>query len=58
MKGLLIQQKNVDKAIAYSTARWFQEMDSRGVLPQYFNPPLTKEEMDHSKLEGGILGVC
>ena len=46
-----------DEHDAYSITRWFQEMDSRGVLSQYFNPPITKDEMDQSKLEGWILGV-
>jgi hypothetical protein len=49
--------KSGDEHDAYSIVRWFQEMDSRGVLSQYFNPPLTKNEMDKAKLEGWILGV-
>jgi len=49
--------KSSDEHDAYSIVRWLQEMDSRGVLPQYFNPPLTKKEMDQAKLEGWILGV-
>jgi len=46
-----------DEHDAYSIASWLQEMDSRGVLSQYFNPPLTKNEMNKAKLEGWILGV-
>ena len=49
--------KSGDEHDAYSIARWLQEMDSRGVLSQYFNPPLTKKEKDQAKLEGWILGV-
>ena len=49
--------KSGDEHDAYSIARWLQEMDSRGVLSQYFKPPLTKKEMDQVKLEGWILGV-
>jgi hypothetical protein len=49
--------KSGDEHDAYSITRWLQEMDSRGVLSQYFNPPLTKDEMDQAKLEGWILGV-
>ncbi len=49
--------KSGDEHDAYSIAHWLQDMDSRGVLSQYFNPPLTKKEMDQVKLEGWILGV-
>jgi hypothetical protein len=49
--------KSGDEHDAYSIVRWLQEMDNFGVLPQYFNPPLTKDEMDKAKLEGWILGV-
>ena len=49
--------KSGDEHDAYSIVRWLQEMDVRGVLSQYFNPPLTKKEKDQAKLEGWILGV-
>ena len=49
--------KSGDEHDAYSIVRWLQEMDSRGVLSQYFNPPITKKEKDQAKLEGWILGV-
>jgi hypothetical protein len=42
---------------AYSITRWLQEMDWRGVLPGYFNPPLTLPERRIANLEGWILGV-
>jgi len=48
---------SVDEHDAYSIALWLQDMDSRGVHSQFFNPPLTKKEMDLAKLEGWILGV-
>jgi hypothetical protein len=51
------ENRSVDEHDAYSITRWLQEMDSRGVLSQYFNPPITKNEMDQAKLEGWILGV-
>ena len=51
------ENRSVDEHDAYSIARWLQEMDSRGVLSQYFNPPITKDEKDQAKLEGWILGV-
>lgn len=51
------ENRSVDEHDAYSIARWLQEMDSRGVLSQYFNPPLTKKEKDQAKFEGWILGV-
>jgi len=49
--------KSGDEHDAYSITRWFQKMDHRGILSQYFNPPLTKDEMDQAKLEGWILGI-
>jgi hypothetical protein len=42
---------------AYSIARWLQEMDCRGALSAYFNPPLTLPERRIAALEGWILGV-
>jgi hypothetical protein len=51
------ENRSADEHDAYSIVRWLQEMDSRGVLSQYFNPPLTKTEKDQVKLEGWILGV-
>jgi hypothetical protein len=42
---------------AYSIARWLQEMDWRGALSGYFNPPLTLPERRIAALEGWILGI-
>jgi hypothetical protein len=51
------EKRTSDEHDAYSIVRWLQEMDRRGVLSKYFNPPLTKNEKDQAKLEGWILGV-
>jgi hypothetical protein len=43
---------------AMCVAQWLKDMDSRGLLNTYFNPPLNKEEREIARLEGWILGVC
>lgn len=50
-------ERTVDQQDAYALARWMQEMDSRGALKGYFNPPLTLPERRDMRLEGWILGV-
>ncbi|CAN5910395.1 hypothetical protein BH23PLA1_BH23PLA1_31040 [soil metagenome] len=42
---------------AYSVARWLSEIDRRGALAPYFDPPLTDEERRMVAREGWILGV-
>lgn len=42
---------------AMCVAQWFKDMDGRGLLSTYFNPPLTDKEREIAKLEGWILGV-
>lgn len=42
---------------SYAVARWLTELDQRGFLEQYFDPPLTDEERKVADLEGWILGV-
>jgi len=42
---------------AFAIARWMQDMQQRGVLGDYFLPPLTAEEWALTRLEGWILGV-
>jgi hypothetical protein len=42
---------------AMCVARWLKDMDGRGLLSTYFNPPLTDEERETAGLEGWILGV-
>jgi len=49
--------KTTDEHDAMCVAQWFKDMDSRGLLNSYFNPPLTDEEREIAKLEGWILGV-
>ncbi|MFM2094524.1 MAG: hypothetical protein RIS70_1648 [Planctomycetota bacterium] len=46
-----------DQQDAYAVARWLTEMDSRGFLDRYFDPPLTEEERKVCSLEGWILGI-
>ena len=46
-----------DEQDAYSIAMWLKQMDSRGALKRYFNPPLSPSERELAKLEGWILGV-
>jgi len=47
----------VDQQDAYAVAMWLRDMDLRGALDGYFNPPLTLPERQKAKLEGWILGV-
>lgn len=51
------QRRTVDEHDAYATARWMAEMSARGVLAEYFDPPLSPAERDVTALEGWILGV-
>lgn len=46
-----------DEQDAYAVARWLAEMDGRGALGRYFEPPLSEEERQVAALEGWILGV-
>jgi len=49
--------RTVDEHDAYATGRWMAEMSARGVLTEYFDPPLSPAERDVTALEGWILGV-
>jgi hypothetical protein len=49
--------KTNDEHDAMCVAQWLKDMDSRGMLDTYFNPPLTDEELEVAKLEGWILGI-
>lgn len=42
---------------AMCVAQWLKDMDGRGLLKTYFNPPVTDEERKIAMLEGWILGV-
>lgn len=46
-----------DEHDAWSIAAWLQEADRRGILDNYFTPPLTLPERKQVELEGWILGV-
>lgn len=46
-----------DEHDATCVARWLRDMDRRGHLSTYFDPPLTAEERATARLEGWILGV-
>lgn len=50
-------ERTADQQDAYALARWLQDMDIRGALPDYFNPPLTLPERLDMRREGWILGV-
>ncbi len=49
--------RSSDEQDAYAIARWLQEMDRRGSLDDYLNPPLTLPERRQVMLEGWIMGV-
>lgn len=42
---------------AWSIVQWMRDMHTRGVLLDYFHPPLTEEEKGQAQLEGWIFGV-
>jgi hypothetical protein len=50
-------ERSPDEHDAFAVAMWLRQMDVRGVLRQYFNPPLTLPERRLAELEGWIIGV-
>lgn len=46
-----------DQQDAYAVSCWLEEADRRGLLKQYFSPPLSAEEKDVADKEGWILGI-
>ena len=46
-----------DEQDAYSIAMWLKQMDGRGALEGYFNPPLSSAEHKLAEFEGWILGI-
>jgi hypothetical protein len=42
---------------AWSIAMWLKDMDYRGILNRYFNPPLSSDECKQARIEGWILGI-
>lgn len=53
----LSEDRSVDEHDAYAVSMWLKQMDVRGALSHYFNPPLTLPERRRADLEGWILGV-
>lgn len=51
------QERTADEQDAFAVARWMAEMDARGALQRYFEPPLTDIELATAAREGWILGV-
>lgn len=51
------EDRSADEQDAYAVAMWLKQMDVRGVLRQYLNPPLTLPERRAAELEGWIIGV-
>ena len=49
--------RTADEHDAMCVAWWLKDMDARGHLWTYFNPPLTDEERGIARLEGWILGI-
>lgn len=49
--------RSPDQHDAYAVSHWLKDMDLRGALADYFNPPLTLPERRQAQLEGWILGV-
>jgi len=51
------EQRSIDEQDACTVARWMAEMADRGVLHEYFAPPLCAAERRVADLEGWIFGV-
>ena len=50
-------ERSPDQQDAFAVAMWLKDMDERGALGEYFNPPLNLPERRRAQLEGWILGV-
>jgi hypothetical protein len=57
MRRFPVEGRTTDQHAAYATAEWLREMDLRGALPRYFDPPLGPGERRVASVEGWILGV-
>jgi hypothetical protein len=51
------QYKTTDEHDAMCVSQWLKDMDTRGHLNTYVNPPLTDQEREIARLEGWILGI-
>lgn len=47
-----------DEQDAFAIAAWLADVDRRGALPRYFEPPLLPDEIELAQREGWILGVA
>jgi hypothetical protein len=51
------EDRTADEQDAFATPRWMADMDARGVLEEYFSPPLTDLDKAIAACEGWIFGV-
>ena len=51
------QDRDAHQQNAFSVSMWLKQMDSRGALRQYLNPPLTLPERRMAELEGWVIGT-
>ena len=49
--------RTVDQQDAYAVSRWLGEMERRGELDRFLEPPLDRRERAQARREGWILGV-
>ena len=50
-------ERTADQQDAYVVSAWLRDMDRRGAILDYFNPPLTLPERQQVRLEGWVFGV-
>jgi len=50
--------RTADEQDAYAVAAWLAEVDGRGTLARYLDPPLDPGERAHARREGWILGIA
>jgi hypothetical protein len=51
------EERSEDDHDAYALCAWLQERDRLDLLDRYFQPALTAEEQERTRLEGWILGI-
>jgi hypothetical protein len=51
------EERSEDDHDAYALCAWLQERDRFGLIDRYFQPALTAEEQERTRLEGWILGI-
>ncbi|MDP6183613.1 MAG: hypothetical protein QF609_07335 [Gammaproteobacteria bacterium] len=52
-----VEERGPDEQDAYSVSMWLKQMDGRGSLRRYLNPPLALAERRFANIEGWIIGV-